>query len=174
MNPKILVAGIGNIFLGDDAFGVEVVQRMFRQPLPEGVTLRDYGIRGFDLAYAMLDEYDVTILVDALSRGEPPGTLFIIEPDLQEFSSAPETQIDAHSMDPVTVLRMVKSLGGMPKRVLVVGCEPATFGPENEGQMGLSAPVENALNEAVVMTQDLISKLIQEANPADPVGKVII
>jgi hydrogenase maturation protease len=160
-SPHILIAGIGNIFLGDDAFGVQVVQRLLRQPIPEGVVIKDFGIRGFDLAYAMMDDYDVTVLVDTLSRNDVPGTLYIIEPDLNAFGTESAT-IDAHSMDPVTVINLVKSLGGQPKRVLVVGCEPETFGPEHEGQMGLSAAVENALDEAVDMVQDLVAKLMRE------------
>ena len=79
---KILVAGVGNIFLGDDAFGVEVARALSGRPLPEGVTVKDFGIRGFDLAYTMLDAWDTVILVDALSRGEAPGTLYLLEPDL--------------------------------------------------------------------------------------------
>ncbi len=156
--PHILVAGIGNIFLGDDAFGVEVAQRMAQRPQREGVTVKDFGIRGFDLAYAMMDDYNVTILVDALSRGDEPGTLHVIEPDLQEFKNGGAAP-DGHSMDPVSVLHLVKSLGGEPKRVLVVGCEPASFGPENEGQMGLSEPVAGALDEAVRMVEQLIARL---------------
>jgi len=161
------VAGIGNIFLGDDAFGSEVARLLLQRPAREGVTVQDYGIRGFDLAYAMMDEYDVTILIDAISRGHEPGTLYVIEPDLNTFGSA-SAAIDAHSMDPETVLNLVKSLGGEPKRVLVVGCEPATFGPENEGQMGLSEPVQNALNEAVSMVEDLVARLVSESQTAQP------
>jgi hydrogenase maturation protease len=156
--PRILVAGIGNIFLGDDAFGVEVVQRLINRSWPDSVTVKDFGIRSFDLAYAMLDDYDVTIFVDAMPRGDVAGTLYVLEADLNANEGAGE--IEAHSMDPVKVLNMVRVLGGQPRRVLVVGCEPATFGPENEGQMGLSEPVQSAVDEAVRMVEELVDKLM--------------
>src|SRR6476661_2103049 len=107
--PSILIAGIGNIFLGDDAFGVEVAQRLTQRSWPTGVRVEDFGIRGFDLAYAILDGYDVTILVDATPRGGDPGTLYLIEPDL---NMAGGVGIEPHGMDPVKVLQLVKTLGG--------------------------------------------------------------
>ena len=160
-SPRILIAGIGNIFLGDDAFGVEVAQRLVGRTWPEGVSVGDYGIRGFDLAYAMMADIDITILVDAAPRGEPPGTLFVLEPDLAELNAAPEMEIETHAMNPVAVLRLVSALGGQPRRVLVVGCEPASFGPD-EGQMGLSEPVQAAVAEAVTMVSALVERLRAE------------
>ncbi|MDQ3813469.1 MAG: hydrogenase maturation protease [Armatimonadota bacterium] len=159
---RILIAGIGNIFLGDDAFGVEVAQRLAQRALPAGVRVTDFGIRGFDLAYAILDGYDVTILVDATPRGGIPGTLYVIEPELNELNGADGAAIETHGLDPVKVLHLVKVLGGQPGRILVVGCEPATFGPEHEGQMGLSAPVQAAVDEAVRLIEELAAKLIDE------------
>ena len=156
-HTRILIAGIGNIFLGDDGFGVEVARHLVQKEWPEGVRVTDFGIRGFDLAYAMMDDYDVTILVDALSRGEAPGTLFILEANLNELNS--EAQLNAHGMNPEQVLHLLKTLGGQPKRVLVVGCEPQTFGPEGIGVMGLSEPVQNAIAEAVKMVEELVEKL---------------
>ena len=153
-----LIAGIGNIFLGDDGFGVEVARRMASMALPAGVRVVDYGIRSLDLAYALMDAPDVTILVDACSRGETPGTLFVIEPDL---TSDPGTQMpipDPHAMNPMLVIRMAQSMGGNLKRVLLVGCEPATLGPE-EGQLGLSDPVQGAVDEAVGLVLDLVQKI---------------
>ena len=166
--PTILIAGIGNIFLGDDAFGVEVVRRLSAHQLPENVRLVDFGIRGYDLAYALLDGYDVTILVDACPRGDAPGTLYVIEPDLSDLGNAddPASPADAHTMNPLNVLRLATSMGGQLKRVLLVGCEPGTFGPE-EGQMGLSGPVEAVVDEAVKMVESLMGK-IQKGD--DPVG----
>jgi hydrogenase maturation protease len=142
---KILVAGVGNIFLGDDGFGVEVAQSLSKRPVPETVTVKDFGIRGFDLAYALLDPWDGVIIVDALPRGEAPGTLYVIEPDR---SAAGEAEINPHGMDPVRVLNLAASLGTISARVLVVGCEPQDFGDELEGRMGLSSPVQAAVEEA--------------------------
>ena len=110
--PRILVAGIGNIFLGDDAFGVHVTQRLLQQqrPWPDNVRIRDFGIRGLDLVYALLDGCDVAIFIDAVPRGEKPGTLFVIEPDLSVLAA--DVAIEAHSMDPVKVLNSARSMGG--------------------------------------------------------------
>jgi hydrogenase maturation protease len=112
--PRVLVAGIGNIFLGDDAFGVEVVRRLSAHELPQNVRVTDFGIRGYDLAYALLDGYDTTILIDACPRGEPAGTLYVIEPDVSEVSSPEDQQsaVEAHSMNPLNVLRLATSMGG--------------------------------------------------------------
>jgi hydrogenase maturation protease len=162
--PSILVAGIGNIFLGDDAFGCEVVKRLSARGWPENVTVVDFGIRGFDLAYALLDGYDVTIFVDATPRGDQPGTLYTIEPELDEIESidGQSAMVETHDMNPMKVLSMVKSMGGRFKRILLVGCEPATFGPE-EGQMGLSAPVEAAVEPAAAVVESLVNSLCNEA-----------
>jgi hydrogenase maturation protease len=158
--PTILIAGIGNIFLGDDAFGVEVAQRLASRKLPSRVKVTDFGIRGFDLAYALLDGPDVTILVDACPRGGTPGTVYVIEPDLNSLNTPEGEQaaVDAHSMNPMNVIRMAKSMGGELKRILLVGCEPETLGPE-EGQMGLSAPVAAAVDEAVKVVESIVEKI---------------
>lgn len=173
MKQRILVAGIGNIFLGDDAFGVEVAQRLARRRLPEGVRVVDFGIRGFDLACALLESDEVAILVDAIPRGEEPGTLYVIEPDLDAIGEGehPVSAVEPHSMDPVKVLRFVKAMGGRSKRVLLVGCEPATIGEDEGGQMGLSAPVEGALEEAVGLVESLVGQILNEA--AAPVESTI-
>jgi hydrogenase maturation protease len=163
---KILVAGVGNIFQGDDAFGVEVARRLFHRRLPDGVRVVDYGIRGLDLAYALLDaQDDLTILVDAAPRGGRPGDLYVIEPDLTREAEASPAVVDAHGMNPMNVLRMVRSMGGRLNRVLVVGCEPLTLGPE-EGTMGLSAPVEAAVAEAVTVIEILVAGVSCGAAPA--------
>src|SRR3984893_283283 len=120
--PRILVAGIGNIFLGDDAFGVEVARRLSGRELPQGVRVTDFGIRGYDLAYALLDGYDTTILVDACPQGQPAGTLYVIEPDLENLGGPEEGAVEAHSMNPLNVLRLAQSMGGRLKRILLVGC----------------------------------------------------
>jgi len=158
--PRILVAGIGNIFLGDDAFGVEVVKRLAAVALPEEVRVADFGIRGFDLVYALQDGYETVILVDACSQGKPPGTIFVIEPDLdQDRGAAAQPGIDTHSMNPMNVIRMAKAMNAPLNRLLVVGCEPETLGGE-EGQMGLSRRVEGALDEAVRVIDSVVRRIL--------------
>lgn len=159
----ILIAGIGNIFLGDDGFGVEVAKRLEGRLYPEGVRVVDFGIRGFDLACALTDGPDVTILVDACPRGGVPGTIYVIEPDLSEVDSfAGEfAPMEAHSMNPMNVLRVATSMGGKLKRVLVVGCEPEWLGGE-AGHMGLSTPVEAAVEEAVTIVETLVQRVLSE------------
>ena len=155
MRGSVLVAGVGNIFLGDDGFGVEVARRLSAEQLPENVRVADYGIRGVHLAYQLLDGYDTLILVDAVSRGEPPGTVFLIEPDL-----GPGTPLDgvppamnAHDLDPASVLGLVRHLGGRIDRVLLVGCEPQGT---DEG-IGLSEPVQRAVDEAAHLVRELLT-----------------
>jgi hydrogenase maturation protease len=164
--PTILIAGIGNIFLGDDAFGVEVVRRLATANLPKAVRVADFGIRGFDLAYALQDGYETTILVDACPHGEAPGTLYVIEPDLKALDDpeAPQPVIEAHAMNPVSVLRMARAMNIEMKSVLLVGCEPETLGGD-EGQMGLSAPVKVAVKEAVTLVKSLIEKILDKGRP---------
>ena len=160
---RILVAGVGNLFLGDDAFGVEVAQQLSKCDFPASVRVADFGIRGFDLAYALQDGYETTILIDAFPHGEPSGTVCVVEPDLND-PAAPFGQqnfIEPHAMNPMNVLRMASAMYGPLKRVLLVGCEPATFGGE-EGHMGLSAPVQAAIPEAVKVVQNLIAKILRE------------
>ena len=166
VKPTILVAGIGNIFLGDDAFGVEVARRLAQRNLPAAVRVVDFGIRGFDLAYALQDGYEATILVDACPHGEAPGTLYVIEPDLKSLDdpSAPTAAVDAHVMNPANVLRMARALNIEVKNMLLVGCEPQTLGGE-EGQMGLSAAVDAAMEDAVKLVESLIGKVLKENQP---------
>jgi hydrogenase maturation protease len=159
--PAILVAGIGNIFLGDDGFGVEVAQRLSQRTFPEGVRVVDFGIRGLDLAYALTDGPRATILIDACPRGDAPGTLYLLEPDLDALNSPNTSQVavDAHGMNPMNVLCMAKSMGAPLQRMLLLGCEPATLGPP-EGQMGLSDLVENAVERAVTLTESLVRRIL--------------
>lgn len=154
MSPKLLVAGIGNIFLGDDAFGVEVVQRLAQRTLPEGVIVKDFGIRSYDLAYALMDDWDLVILVDALPRGGQPGTVYTLQPEMS--ATQPQATPDAHSMNPVAVLQLVKAMGRTPSRLLVVGCEPASVEADAEGKMGLSEAVSAAVPEALKVIEELI------------------
>ena len=159
--PSILIAGVGNIFLGDDAFGVEVVHRLLRRRLPVEVEVSDFGIRGLDLAYALLDPYDVVILVDALPRGGRPGTVYVLEPSPEELAGSPEDSlVEAHALDPVKVLRLVAALGGQVRRLLVVGCEPQSGTDRGDMQMGLSDPVRGAVDEAISVIESLVTRLL--------------
>ena len=164
---KVLIAGIGNIFLGDDGFGVEVATRLADQAFPPGIRVTDFGIRALDLAYALMDGYETTILVDAYPGEGQPGTLFVIEPDLKELNSSDGQQgfVEPHAMNPVNVLRVAASMGGQFKRVLLVGCVPFTLGPE-EGQMGLSEPVTVAVVEAVKLVKSLVARVLAGEWPA--------
>lgn len=157
---RILIAGIGNIFLGDDGFGVEVAKRLLVRELPIGVRVVDFGIRGFDLAYALQDGYETTILVDACPHGQAPGTISLIEPDLGKLDEPQQGMIETHGMNPLNVLRMAAAMGGGMRKVLLIGCEPETLGGE-EGKMGLSDRVEAAVDEAVTMIASLAEKILQ-------------
>ena len=162
MSPGVLVAGIGNIFLGDDGFGVEVVRRLASKPLPAGVRVADFGIRGLHLAFELLEHPDdTTVLVDVTPRGGEPGTVYLIEPDLETLAG-PAGPADAHDMTPAAVFGLLRSLGGTPGRVLVVGCEPLS----TEEEMGLSAPVEGAVDEAVGLILDVLARETLAGNPA--------
>jgi hydrogenase maturation protease len=148
----VLIAGVGNIFLGDDGFGVEVARRLAAAGLPDGVQVGDYGTSGMHLAYDLADHgYGTTILVDAAPRGEVPGTLTVLEvrpEDRAELAAQGGPQLfNAHGMQPEVVLSVLDMLGAEPGRILVVACEPASAEPE----MGLSAPVAAAVDEAVAL-----------------------
>jgi len=165
MNGKqILVAGVGNIFLGDDAFGVEVIRELLHHDLPSQVRVVDFGIRSYDLAYAFMDDYTTVILVDATQRGQPPGTLYLIEPDLSQLQQDEGELVNAHSLNPVRVLQMVKAMGGEPKPLFLVACEPAVLESE-DGALGLSEIVKSAVPEATHMIEALIGRLLAEAAP---------
>ena len=157
--PTVLVAGIGNIFLGDDGFGVEVVRRMLLRPQRDAVRIVDFGIRGFDLSYAIQDGYDTTILVDAYPHGQKPGTVTVIEPDLSQLDASAGDFVQPHAMNPMNVLRMAKAMNGPTKRILLVGCEPQDLGGE-EGHMGLSEVVEAALDDAVNKLEDVVNRIL--------------
>ncbi|MEU5146321.1 hydrogenase maturation protease [Streptomyces yangpuensis] len=178
MNPRILIAGIGNVFLGDDGFGVETVRALAAHPLPDGVEVVDFGVRGVHLAYQLLDGYDTLVLVDATARGGEPGTLYLIEAEAEAEAgrgagagsgagaASPGTPaagpgegpvLDGHHMSPDTVLALLGTLcagtgATPPRRTLVLGCEPARV----EEGIGLSAPVAAAVPRAVRMALDLL------------------
>ncbi len=172
-DARVLVAGIGNVFLGDDGFGVEVVQQLLRTaPLGDDVKVVDYGIRGYDLAYDMLGGYEATVLVDATPRGDAPGTVYVIEPDLDSAMPDPASMPDhgqgafqGHAMTPAAVFQLVRTLGGDPGRVLIVGCEPESFGEENLGMMGLTETVQRAVATAVDTVLGVVRDLLVESAP---------
>ena len=158
MSKRVLVAGVGNVFLGDDGFGVEVVRRLAGRELPEGVEVADFGIRAMDLAYALQDDYEVVIFVDAISRGEKPGTVYLLEPEIEDGG---EVTLDTHGMDPVKVIQLSRALGAKPTRTLVVGCEPQVVvsGEDyDEMLMELSEPVGAAVEEAVQLVESLVER----------------
>jgi hydrogenase maturation protease len=161
---RLLVAGVGNIFLGDDAFGPEVLRALAARPLPREVRARDFGIRGMDLAYTLLDGYDTAVLVDAAPRGHRPGTLSLIEAEPPDGTHA--VPPEAHGMDPARVLALAAHLGEGPlPRVLVLACEPERL-PRSEDDIapGLSAPVRRAVDRAVEALHTLVPVLL--ADPA--------
>ncbi len=155
---RTLVAGIGNIFFGDDGFGVAVADHLARQRMPEGARVEDFGIRGVHLAYELLDGYDVLVLVDAVAlEGDPPGTLALLEIDAPDPLATPTDRVrpvvDAHTMSPDVVLELLAGLGGTVGRVYVVGCQPGTL----DDGIGLSTPVAKAVDAATRMVHDLLA-----------------
>lgn len=152
---RVLVAGIGNVFLSDDGFGVEVVRRLSTESLGDDVNVVDFGIRGVHLAFDLADgRYDGVILVDAVAKGGEPGTLYVIDPDVANRSLESAVP-DAHSLTPDAVLSWIHQIGGKPPRIVVLGCEPGT----TEESMELSEPVANSIDVALQMIRALISEM---------------
>jgi hydrogenase maturation protease len=173
MSARILVAGIGNVFFSDDGFGVEVANRLARLPVPDCVTVEDFGIRGVHLAYELCEGYDAVVLIDAMPMGdEPPGTVVVLEPDPPPSSQNEDEMVpvmDAHTMSPLTVLTTLANLGGSVDRILVVGCQPATI----EEGMGLSEPVAAAVDRAIEMVSELLTELVGDllTDVCQPAGR---
>jgi len=159
---RVLVAGIGNVFMADDGFGVEVAKALSERELPAGVDVVDFGIRGMDLVFALGEGYDIAVFVDAVPRGDDPGTLFLIEPQIE--ADGEPVMLDAHGMDPVKVLQLAGQLGPVPHRILVVGCEPQVrmSGDEETIVGDLSAPVRTAIGPAADMVENLLGELLAE------------
>jgi len=149
---RVLVVGVGNVFLGDDGFGVEIARCLAAEELPPGVEAKDYGVRALHLAYALLEPRDLVIVVDAVRRGDPPGTLTLLEPALEGGAAAAAP--DAHGMDLGSVFSAVRALGGTLPRVLIVGCEVAGIG---EG-IGFSPAVEAAVGPAVELVREVVER----------------
>lgn len=155
---QILVAGVGNAWLQDDAFGGEVARRLEAEGVPSGVRVMDFGTNGLDLSYEVMRGYDALVIVDASRQGEAPGTLYVLEPRREDFPAAIEDgeTIDLHGMDPGTVLRFVAATGGWPGKVLVIGCEPGEVGDVG---LGLTPPVAAAVDRAVALVRETIAEL---------------
>lgn len=168
---RILVAGIGNVFLGDDGFGVAVADRLGRRELAAGVEVVDFGIRGIDLAFAMQEGYDAVVLLDAMPRGETPGTLYVIEVGADaEADDDSDVAVDAHGMDPVAVMALVRNFGGSPPPTYVIGCEPETrMSAEDEDIVAeLSEPVLAAVEPAVKLVESLLQEISGQTNQEVP------
>ena len=156
MAPKrILVAGIGNIFFGDDAFGCEVAAELAKRSWPDGVSIVDFGIRAYDLAYAIMDGYDATILIDAAPRGEKPGTVYLLELDPDKVDTCGDEIVNAHALTPVRVLQLIRALGGHAENLYLIGCEPARL--DGEDVIGLSEEVRNAIPLAAEMIEKVLA-----------------
>lgn len=156
---RVLIAGVGNVFFGDDAFGVVVARRLLERAWPAHVRVEDFGIRGVDFAYALLEGYDAAILVDTLRRGRVPGTLYVVEPEIAGDPDPSRVQLEPHAMDPARVLGFVRAMGGSPPCLRVVGCEPNTFGDGDDPAVGLSEAVEAAVDPAVAIVEGLVREL---------------
>jgi len=159
---QILVAGVGNAWLQDDAFGGECARRLEARGVPSGVTVMDFGTGGLDLAYEIMRGYDALVLLDASRQGGEPGTLYVIEPLLSDYEGAIEDgdTISPHGMDPATVLRFVNAIGGFSGKVVVIGCEP---GEVDEVGLGLTPPVEAAVERALKLVLETIAELQTDA-----------
>jgi hydrogenase maturation protease len=159
---RVLVAGIGNVFFADDGFGVAVAKELQERNLPRGVDVVDFGIRGMDLVFALGEGYDIALFVDAVPHGEEPGTVFLIEPELQKPDEP--MMLDAHGMDPVKVLSLAGQMGPVPDRILVIGCEPLTgVSSDDEELVGeLSDPVRAAIGPAADLVEQTLNELFQQ------------
>ena len=153
MSARVLVAGVGNIFFNDDGFGPEVARRLAREQPIAGAHVEDFGIRGLHLAYELLAGYDAAVLIDAVPRQEPPGTLYVSEPSAPHQAGAP----DAHRMDLANVFAFLRILGGEAPPITIVGCEPATV----EEGMGLSPAVANAVETALPLVRRVVAEALE-------------
>lgn len=161
---RVLVAGIGNIFQGDDAFGVSVIHKLSLIGLPECVRLMDIGIRSIDLGFALMDGYELTILVDATARGGEPGTVYTIEirPEDIPDGEDEESVVNSHGLDPVRVLTLAKNMGAQFRRILLIGCEPLVLDHDESGYIGLSPVVEASVETAAETIRELVCQVGQE------------
>lgn len=164
---SILIAGIGNIFQGDDAFGVEVIRQLRQRDWPEEVEVIDFGIWAYDLAYTLSLDFHAVILVDAVSRGQPPGTVYLIRPERIAAAKPASQPLDPHGWNPDAILQMALSFELGAGQMFLVGCEPAVLECAG-GDFGLSAPVAAAVPKAVEVIANLVQALRGETQPAHP------
>jgi hydrogenase maturation protease len=164
MTRRVLIAGIGNIFQSDDAFGVEVAALLAARTLPHGVRVEDFGIRGVHLAYELLEGYDGLVMIDAVPMGEPPGTLAVIQPELNEIAGEVPV-VDAHTMNPDVVLATLRRLGGSVERILIVGCQPADLHDGMELTPAVAAAVENAVELCLQLVSEMVEPVTKGAFP---------
>jgi hydrogenase maturation protease len=159
---QILIAGVGNAWLRDDAFGAEVARRLAVRELPEGVSVMDVGTSGLDLAYEVMRGYSALVIVDVSKQGGEPGTLYVIdvEPDDVPSEIKDGETIDPHSMDPMTMLRFVRVIGGWPGRVQVIACEPEIV---DDVGLGLTPSVEASVERAIALVLETITELQDDA-----------
>jgi hydrogenase maturation protease len=163
LEKQILVAGVGNAWLQDDAFGGTCARRLEERGVPSGVTVMDFGTGGLDLAYEIMRGYDALILLDASRQGGEPGTLYVIEPSMDDLAGSSIEDgdvINPHGMDPQTVLRFVGAIGGFSGRVVVIGCEP---GEVDEVGLGLTPAVEDVVERALALVTETIDELRTDA-----------
>ena len=165
--PGVLVACVGNIFLSDDGFGVEVAGALSRAPMPDAVKVVDFGIRSVHLVYELLDGYDVLVVVDTVAQQEgPPGTLYVIEPELpsrdEPADPLPEVMLDPHDLTPGGVMSLVPTLGGAVDRILVVGCQPEVL----DDGIGLSPDVQAAVQPAADLVREVVRRELDRLDPA--------
>ena len=166
MKPRVLIAGIGNIFQGDDAFGVEVARRLLAGGSVTSAEVRDFGIRGIDLVFAFLDGYDLVVLVDAVSRCCDPGTVFVIEPDLSGFEESTPADIaaamlDGHSLYPLQVLGQATRMGARFGKVIVVGCEPASIEENADLSPQVEAAIEPAISKIMFLVNEFFDNFVE-------------
>jgi hydrogenase maturation protease len=158
IRKRVMIAGVGNMFMKDDGFGGAVIKKILHKKFPEGVEVKDFGTGGLKLAYDLMKGYDGLILLDASARGEKPGTLYMIEPKEEDINPDLEQggPIDPHGADPVTVLRFVKSIGAWPAKVMIVACEPETV---DDFEIGLSESVNAAVDKAAEMVDEIVKEI---------------
>jgi hydrogenase maturation protease len=175
MRTTALVAGIGNIFLGDDGFGSVVAQTMLKLQYPPAVRVVDFGIRGFDLAFALLEDYELVILVDAYPHSGAPGSLQVLELPLKTEGCSPRTMPETHAVAPIRALELARQFGIHSRKIVLVGCQPETIHPNADGEFVLSPAVASSVQPAIRLVDSLLAPLFPEIFPTtnDSLPKIV-